>query len=355
MAITKIASTDIGYITGQLSLFPEAKDSTSQLYEATNNSQTILTQSLPYNGKYIIVENNDNFPSSGILRIGPSAGESGPAEMVYYQTKTKGIFRDLIRGFTGSRQNPWPIGSFVSNAVFAEHHNAAKDAIIQIETNLGTQDFPSSTSLNGILKTQETRFLAPRPLFRAYPLIGAPPLKVRFQNFSTGTLVRYLWDFGDGTTSLEKSPTHTYLTEGVYSVKLNIISSLGAQGVVTKSNYIVVSNKSKPSFFYITPTQGYSVQTAAERTANGFPTDPTIFNFVDQTDGNVIQRYWIFDGDGSSDNVPIPTQSISESNPNIHTVNYVYNLPKEYQPSLLVVFDDQSLKRATLANKVTVL
>jgi PKD repeat protein len=354
MAITRIASTDTTYEVGNLSVFPENLDSKYQLYQATNNCQTTLKQSITYAGKYIVVDDNSAFPENGILRIGPAAGKSGPAEMVYYETKTAGVFRNLIRGFAGSRQNPWPVGSYVSNAVFSQHHNATKDAIIQIERDLGTSELPDENSLNGILKAQENRFLAPRPLFRAYPFKGAPPLKVRFQNFSTGPLIRYLWDFGDGTTSIEKSPSHIFQKEGIYTVQLNIITSLGAQGVITKTNYITVSEEEKAPFFYVSPNQGISVQTATALTNAGYPTDPTEFTYVDQTDGDIAQRYWIFDGPGKHDGVEVPTQSIAVYDPNIHTTSYVYDLPGSYQPSLLILFETQSLQRAFLSDTITV-
>ena len=136
---------------------------------------------------------------------------------------------------------------------------------------------------------------------------------------------------------------------------LYIITSLGAQGVITKSNYITVSEQERQPFFYVTPNQGYSTQTAAAMTAQGNPTNPTVFNFVDQTDGDVIQRYWIFDGAGKNNGVEVPTQSVPEYNPNIHSTNYVYDLPGEYQPSLLILFENQSLQRAFLTSQVTVI
>jgi PKD repeat protein len=349
MATKRVSTLDLGYKTGMLSVFPQALDSHYQLYTATNNCETALKQSLTYAGTYIVVDDNSKFPSNGLLRVGPPPGKDGAAELIYYDTKTAGVFRNLIRGFAGSRQNPWPIGSWVTNAVFAEHHNACKDALIQIETDLGTETLPDPKSLNGILKAQETRFLAPRPLFRGYPLVGAPPLAVRFQNFSTGPLVRYLWDFGEGMTSVEKSPIHIYQKEGIYSVKLNIITSLGAQGVVTKSNYITVSEEERPPFFYVTPQQGYSVQTA---TAKGI--QPTTFTFVDQTDGDILQRYWIFDGPGRINGVEITSQSIAQDNPNIHTTTFQYDVPGNYEPSLLVLFDNQNLKRAFLKDTISV-
>jgi PKD repeat protein len=351
MAVSKISSYDAGYVTGDLSVFPEAYDSRYQLYEAKNNAQTVLKNSLTYAGTYVIVDNNEAFPSSGILRIGPPAGKAGTAEMIYYETKTEGIFRNLIRGFAGSRQNAWPMGSYVTSAVFAEHHNAAKDAIINIQNNLGVKELPATATLNGILKTQENRFLAPRAIFRAYPTKGKPALKVRFQNFSSGPLIRYLWDFGDGTTSVERSPSHTYLKEGKYTVNLNIISSTGAQGISVKTNYIEVSEEQIVPFFYIKPISGISLETA---TSMGDSSLATKFNFVDQTDGDITQRYWVFDGKGYSNGTYIDTSTISEFNPNIHTTSYIYEKPGTYKPTLLLVLASQQLKRAFLTDSIVV-
>jgi PKD repeat protein len=355
MALSRNSSVDTGYQSGDLSLFPIVRDDKEQLYEVRNNAQTVLKQSLSYNGKYIIVEDNSAFPPKGLVRIGPPPGESGNAELIYYDKKTAGVFRDLIRGFAGSRQNRWSAGKSVSNSVMAEHHNAVKDAILQIERNLGTEEFPDEETLNYILKEQETRFLAPKALFRAWPLRGAPSLRVRFQNFTTGDAVRYLWDFGDGTTSVEKSPIHTYQQEGIYSVKLNVITSLGAQGISNKLNYITVSEEEKPPFFYVTPQEGYSIETATALTVSGTPTDPTVFTFVDQTDGDVTQRYWILDGDAQDEyGSPIEGQSVEQLDPNIHVTKVVYETKGTYEPSEMVLFANQQIKRAFLTNEITV-
>ncbi len=47
-----------------------------------------------------------------------------------------------------------------------------------------------------------------------------PGLKVTFVNKTSGNS-SYLWDFGDGKTSTEKSPEHTYETTGVKTVRLS--------------------------------------------------------------------------------------------------------------------------------------
>lgn len=44
----------------------------------------------------------------------------------------------------------------------------------------------------------------------------------------SGTL-SYLWDFGDGQTSSEQSPTHAYAANGAYIAKLNVKSSYGCE------------------------------------------------------------------------------------------------------------------------------
>lgn len=344
----RISSSDSGYIAGDLSLFPETLDDANQLYIATNNAKVSLKQTLTYNGKVLVVnENTTDFPESGVVRVGYDIGIPGPYELIGYSKKTLNTFQGLQRGFAGSKQSSWNPGKiYVTNSVKADEHNALKDALINIETDLGLKENPSSESLNGILKSQEIRFLSPKPLFRAFPRKGVPSLTVRFQNFTTGHVVRYLWDFGDGSTSLEKSPTHTYLTEGIFSVKLNIITSTGAQGVATKTDYIEVNSDESLPFFYVdSVSQPYSVQTAASLTASGTLTQPKTFLFVDQSDGDIVQRNWIF-GDGTQ---------VSVDDPDDHTTTHVFTTPGEYVVTLLLIFSNGRLKKVELPTELLVL
>ncbi len=320
-------STDgVDYVTGDLSIFPELLDDKKSLYVVENNAETILKQSLPYNGKQIIVEDASDFPPHGLVRIGPKGKLGVSAELIYYGSRNDSTLMNLVRGFAGSRQDVWDARVLVTNAVMAETHNATKDALINIETNLGTKDFPTEESLNGILKAQENRFLAPNPQFRAHPTSGTPALKVRFQNFSNSESIRFLWDFGDGTIDATKNPTHIYQAEGIYNVRVNMIMSTGAQGIKIKNNYITISNKAITPFFYAVMKSG------------------STFEFVDQTDGDISQRHWVFD-DGTNASI---------LNPNIHTIVHTYLTPGEYTPSLLIVFEDQSLKRVFLQESITI-
>ncbi|GEM_PF-2327636 len=58
------------------------------------------------------------------------------------------------------------------------------------------------------------------PNFSASETIGPAPLTVKFRDLSRSTMSSWLWDFGDGTTSSEQNPIHTYEHEGTYSVTL---------------------------------------------------------------------------------------------------------------------------------------
>ena len=348
--MTKISSLDRGYVSGDLSLFPEIIDDKDSLYEVRNNAEAQLKQSLLFGSKHIIVSDASGFPPSGLLRIGPRTG-AGNSELVYYGSRTNSTFTELVRGFAGSIQSKWSAGLWVSNAVMAEHHNAVKDAILKIEEKLGVETASDDESLAGRVRQLEVRYLAPKAVFRAFPRKGSPSLTVRFQNFSTGASVRYLWDFGDRTTSIEESPTHTYSQEGIYTVTLNVITETGAQGIATKKNYITVSEDEKIPFFYTTQVDktkpAYSQETADKlvETSEDLEAEAAEFLFVDQTDGDIIQRFWVFD-DGST---------MSEIDPNSHTIRHTYEKSGEYRPTLLVVFDNERLERVFLKETITVL
>ncbi len=53
---------------------------------------------------------------------------------------------------------------------------------------------------------------------------GDDPLKVNITDLSRSTdgIVSWHWDFGDGSTSSEANPTHTYSATGIYTVWLQV-------------------------------------------------------------------------------------------------------------------------------------
>lgn len=315
---------------GMLSIFPKKKDTKFNLHQVTNNAEDSLRQSLTVNGKYIILNDTSKFPDSGIIKITSSNNLLSSFETIFYGNKINNQLFMLHRGYNGTSPRTWPVGSKVACPLMAEHHNALKDAIINIQKKVGLQDNPTTDSINGVLTYLENKWLAPKPVFKAYPRTGAAPLTVNFHNFSNGYSGRYLWDFGDGNTATENHPSHTYQTEGKYNVSLTMISADGGQGLTQKKDYIVLNNEQLPSFFYATPLQG---------------SKDTIFKFIDQSDGDIRERHWFF-GDG---------KDITISNPHIHTIEHNYDNAGDYLPSLIIRLANNKTRRMFLKEGISVI
>lgn len=56
---------------------------------------------------------------------------------------------------------------------------------------------------------------------------GNVPLSIDFQNYSTPNAIKYIWNFGDGTYSYEKEPTHIFVVPGTYTVSLTVFDKDG--------------------------------------------------------------------------------------------------------------------------------
>lgn len=335
----RLTSLDPGYRHGFLSVFPQGIDSVFTLFEAANNVEAVLLHKVTPKGKYLIVDDASRFPSAGILKISPAQGTTRP-EVLFYNRKIGNQFHLLQRGYGSFHANTWDAGAIVSAPVMAEHHNALKDAIMKIEMRIGLADSTDTATITGMVKALEHRWLMPKAAFKAYPTLGPAPLKVRFQNFSTGYGLHYLWEFGDGDTSSEKHPEHVYVSEGKYPVKLSLVSSLNSQAFTEKPNYITVSSDTRHAMFYGVPYTGLSVTTAAAQEA----TEPTSFTLIDQTDGQIVERHWFF-GDGTDELV---------ASANIHTVRHCYHTPGSYTPSLLVKYADDAVTRTNILQDIMV-
>ncbi len=118
---------------------------------------------------------------------------------------------------------------------------------------------------------------------------GPAPFSVRFLDYSTGAAT-WSWDFGDGTTTVEREPRHTYALPGRYTVSLTVANNAGAAHTATKYDYIVATGPAP------TPTEA----PVADFTMNS--TDgpaPLAVRFTDASTGTPYHWWWQF-GDGTS-------------------------------------------------------
>lgn len=86
-------------------------------------------------------------------------------------------------------------------------------------------------------------------LYQAYMV----NFEIQFLNKSVGPLSSYFWDFGDGNTSFEENPKHTYLSEGDHEITLTVTDIYGCETQTRKKinvfdYYLVVPNVFTPNF-----------------------------------------------------------------------------------------------------------
>jgi PKD repeat protein len=79
---------------------------------------------------------------------------------------------------------------------------------------------------------------APVAAFTSAPASPTAGQAVQFTDASTGSVSSWSWNFGDGATSTDRSPRHTYLAAGTFTVTF---SASGAGGSTTASRSVVVT------------------------------------------------------------------------------------------------------------------
>ncbi len=80
----------------------------------------------------------------------------------------------------------------------------------------------------------------PTAAFTADVTSGIKPLTVCFTDQSTGSITSWSWDFGDGGTSTQQNPSHTYSDAGDFTVSLTVTGPGGSDTEV-KQDYIHVT------------------------------------------------------------------------------------------------------------------
>ncbi len=120
-----------------------------------------------------------------------------------------------------------------------------------------------------------------------------------FDNLSTdedGTIVAYAWDFGDGNTSTEESPTHPYGVAGNFTVSLTVTDSHGLTASTSQPIQVLAGGAPVADFSFapIDPSVGVDVG----------------FTDLSTDDGGIAGWDWDF-GDGGSSTEQNPTHAFS--------------------------------------------
>ncbi len=180
------------------------------------------------------------------------------------------------------------------------------------------------TGTDGSVQTVQTLIVASQP---AVPVTaafvtdltsGIAPLTVAFTNQSTGDVQSVFWDFGDGTSSNDVNPVHTFVAAGQYTVTLTVTGVDGS--VQTVQTLIAANNPSAP----VTAALTASV-------VDGLA--PLAVQFTNQSTGDIQGQTWAF-GDGATS---------TDANP-----AYTFANPGQYTVILTVTGVDGSVQTAQM-------
>lgn len=182
---------------------------------------------------------------------------------------------------------------------------------------------------------------------------GCGPIIVPFTDssfVSSGNVVSWAWDFGDGGSSTQQNPTHTYTTSGNYNVTLTVVSDSGCTNTVSINNAVTVypgpdaafepdpalQNILNPNFDFINLSTGaltYNWTFGDGGTSSIF--EP---NYTYKDTGNYLVTLWVVNSYGCPDSVshwvrvdPIFSWWVPNAfTPNGDGVNEGFNIQGEY-------------------------
>src|SRR3984957_18200509 len=101
--------------------------------------------------------------------------------------------------------------------------------------------FKNASGANSVRMTNYiTVFPSPTVGFTANLTLACAPANIQFTNSSQpgqGSIVSYLWNFGDGSTSNQTNPSHTFTQTGYYNIGITVTNSAGCSSSGTIGRY----------------------------------------------------------------------------------------------------------------------
>jgi PKD repeat protein len=194
----------------------------------------------------------------------------------------------------------WSFGDGASSSQASPRHLYASAGTFTVALTVSGPNGADTKTRVGLISVQD---LAPLAAFGVAPATGVAPLAVQFDDRSSGLVDGWTWNFGDGTSSNERNPKHTYSSVGPYTVQLTARGPYGTN-TRTLANAVVVQSPVPHADLGALPTTGQA---------------PLAVQFTDLSTGLVTSRTWDF-GDGLTS---------SETNP-----RHVYDFPGVYSVRL---------------------
>lgn len=136
---------------------------------------------------------------------------------------------------------------------------------------------------------------------------GCLPKTIEFEDisFSQNGILTWLWDFGDGSTSSEASPTHTYTVAGDFTAALTITDQFGCTSTKEQQVNVVPADKKPMASFEVDKTEACVLE---------------VVRLTDTSTGEV--DLWCWDvGDGRSFQTTQPALTFTYNDVGVYTIS----------------------------------
>lgn len=227
-----------------------------------------------------VIESNDNAPTAEFSGD-PLVSCLPPSDVNFSNTSSGG---------TGNLSYTWDFGDGQSSTEINPTNTYDNAGIFDVSLTVTDELGCSTTSLQNeyveVVDNVSIDFVANNTSI----CLGD---EVSFVDISSPVPSSWEWDFGDGNTSTDQFPQHTYATPGTYEVSLTAVYSSSCQGTETKTAYITVG---EIPFVDFTADQVAGCET------------PFPVQFTNQSVGSGLSYVWSFgDGEFSADENPTNT------------------------------------------------
>ena len=190
------------------------------------------------------------------------------------------VFSDISSGGTVSNWN-WNFGDGTSSTQQNPSHSYTTAGNYDVSLSVTGPGGSDTLARTGYITVAE---LAPIADFSGTPTSGTVGMTVAFSDISSGgPASSWNWNFGDGTSSTQQNPSHSYTTAGNYDVSLSVTGP-GGSDALARTGYITVAELAPIADFSGTPTSGSVGMTVVfSDISSGGPASSWNWNFGDGT------------------------------------------------------------------------
>ncbi|MEO0507486.1 MAG: PKD domain-containing protein [Bacteroidota bacterium] len=246
---------------------------------AEDTDEIVISVTAPNQPPIAIV---DATPISGNIPLEVSFDSSGSSD----DNAIVSYFWDFDDGNTSTEANPThtytQLGTFTATLTVMDAEGLDSSDTIEINVN-------------------ELDNQPPRAVVTSDVNTGIAPLLVSFKGENSTDdleIVSYNWDFGDGNSSTETNPAHTYLSTGIFTASLTVTDAEGLNDMETLEITVTSSVNQPPTAVIITNIAEGSVPLQVSFTGDQ----------SNDTDGSITIYTWDFgDGNSSSEANPVHT------------------------------------------------